>query len=149
MSSLPEKCLIRRATAKDIWAIRKLVFSAMLDPTQIKWQQFWLIECDRAIVACGQLRDFNEVQELGSLVVRKDWRNQGLGTLLTNYLIKEADRPLYLECLGKKLKQFYIRFGFVPVSWQELPQNLKFKFGITLLGKNVLKIPVTVMHHQK
>ncbi len=149
MSSLPKECLIRPATAEDIWAIRKLVFSAMLDPTQVKWQQFYLIDRKDEILACGQLRDFNEAQELGSLVVKSDWRDRGLGTYLTNYLIQRADRPLYLECLGKKLIRFYTRFGFVPVSWQELPQSLKFKFGITLLGKNVLKIPLTVMHHRK
>ena len=149
MSSLPKQCLLRRATAKDIWSIRKLVFSAMLDPTQIKWQQFWLIECNNEIVACGQLRDFKETQELGSLVVKSNWRNKGLATYLTNHLIEQADRPLYLECLGKKLTQFYTRFGFVPVSWQELPQSLKFKFGVTLLGTNILKIPIQFMHHQK
>ena len=149
MSSLPKECLLRRATAKDIWTIRKLVFSAMLDPTQIQWQQFWKIECNGQIVACGQLRDFTDTQELGSLVVKPNWRNRGLGTYLTDRLIQQADRPLYLECLGQKLAQFYSRFGFVPVSWQELPQSLKFKFGITLLGKNVLKIPLRVMHYRK
>ncbi len=149
MSSLPENFLLRRATAKDIWAIRKLVFSAMLDPTQIRWQQFWSIEYDNEIIACGQLRDFTDTQELGSLVVKSTWRDRGLGTYLTKHLIQQADRPLYVECLGKKLAQFYNRLGFIPVSWQELPQSLKFKFGITLLGKNVLKIPLQVMHYQK
>lgn len=88
--SLPAECIIRPACAKDIWSIRKLVLSAKLDPTQLRWQQFWAIECERNLVACGQLRNFSVVQELGSLVVAKSWRSRGLGTYLTTYLIQQA-----------------------------------------------------------
>lgn len=146
--SLPTGCKLRRATVDDLWPIRKLVLSAKLDPTQLRWQQFWVIECDGKIVACGQLRSFQQAQELGSIVVAKSWRNQGLGTILSNHLIQEATQPLYLECLGQKLADFYARLGFVPVSWQELPQSLKFKFGVSQLGKILLRIPVQIMQYQ-
>ncbi len=39
--SLPTNCNLRPATAKDIWQIRRLVFAAKLDPTQLRYQQFW------------------------------------------------------------------------------------------------------------
>ncbi len=148
MLSLPQGCNLRRATAKDIWSIRKLVFSAKLDPTQLRWEQFWVIECDCNIIACGQLRKFSGAQELGSLVVTSAWRGKGLGTYLSQYLIREAIEPLYVECLGKKLAQFYSRLGFVPVAWQELPRSLKFKFGITQLGKIFLGIPMEIMYYK-
>jgi len=77
--SLPDACTLRKATSGDIWSIRYLVFSAKLDPTQIYWQQFWVIECDGKIVACGQLRNFPNAQELGSLVVASAWRGRGFG----------------------------------------------------------------------
>jgi len=146
--SLPSGCVIRRATAKDLWPIRKLVLSAKLDPTQLRWQQFWVIECDGELIACGQLRTFGEVQELGSIVVAKNWRNQGLGTTLSKYLIEQATQPLYLECLGQQLAKFYSRFGFVSVSWKSLPRPLKLKFGLSQLGKMVLRIPVEIMQYQ-
>jgi amino-acid N-acetyltransferase len=146
--SLPPECSIRPATAKDIWAIRKLVLSAKLDPTQLRWSQFWLIECGGKIVACGQLRSFKGAQELGSLVVEKKWRDRGLGSYLTKHLIQQATQPLYLECLGQKLVQFYTRLGFIPVTWQELPQSLKQKFGITQFGAKLLPfISVTLMQY--
>ncbi|MDJ0713138.1 MAG: GNAT family N-acetyltransferase [Prochloraceae cyanobacterium] len=148
MLSLPQGCNLRRATAKDIWSIRKLVFSAKLDPTQLRWEQFWVIECDGNIIACGQLRKFSGAQELGSLVVASAWRGKGLGTYLSQHLIQEAIEPLYVECLGKKLAQFYSRLGFVPVAWQELPRSLKFKFGITQLGKIFLGIPMEIMYYK-
>ncbi|MBD1884955.1 GNAT family N-acetyltransferase [Microcoleus vaginatus] len=146
--SLPSECAIRPASAQDIKSIIKLVWSAKLDPTQLRWEQFWVIECEGKLAACGQLRNFAGAQELGSLVVAKDWRDRGLGSYLTKYLIQQATEPLYLECLGKRLASFYTRFGFVEVSVQELPQSLKFKFGLSQLGKTLFKIPVTIMHYQ-
>ena len=146
--SLPAECIIRPACAKDIWSIRKLVFSAKLDPTQLRWQQFWVIESERNLLACGQLRNFSGVQELGSLVVVKNWRNRGLATYLTTYLIQQATQPLYLECLGNRLEKFYARFGFVPISWEKVPHSLKFKFGVSQLGKKLLRVPVVIMQYQ-
>ncbi len=149
-NSLPPGCILRPATANDIWAIRKLVLSAKLDPTQLRWQQFWVIECDKSLVACGQLRSFPGAQELGSLVVAPAWRGKGLGSYVVKYLIQQATQPLYLECLGKKLVQFYHRFDFVPVDWQNLPSSLKWKFGLTQLASKIVPIiSVTIMNYPK
>jgi amino-acid N-acetyltransferase len=145
MSTLPSGCYLRPASAKDIWVIRQLVLSAKLDPTQLRWQQFSIIECNERVVACGQLRAFAQAQELGSLVVAPDWRGKGLGKYLVKYLIGQATQPLYLECLGKKLAEFYARFGFVAVTWKELPRSLKLKFALSALVAR-LGVPVTFMH---
>ena len=96
-------------------------------------------------MACGQLRNFSGAQELGSLVVTPTWRDRGLGTFLAQHLIQQAIQPLYLECLGKRLEKFYAGLGFVPISWQELPQSLKFKFGLSQLARTLFKVPVTIM----
>jgi len=143
--SLPDACTLRKATSGDIWSIRYLVFSAKLDPTQIYWQQFWVIECDGKIVACGQLRNFPNAQELGSLVVASAWRGRGLGSFLTQYLISCATQPLYLECLGQRLAKFYRRFGFVPIGFQELPRSLQSKFRWSELGRKLHIVPVVFM----
>ncbi|MEH2294360.1 GNAT family N-acetyltransferase [Nostoc sp.] len=161
--SLPSGCILRKATSADKWSIRLLVFSAKLDPTQLNWQQFWVIECDayggqslRNLVACGQLRNFSGAQELGSLVVASAWRGRGLATLLMQQLINTATQPLYLECLGERLAQFYSRFDFVPISFEDLPQftrtrglyTLKGKFRFSQLAKRLLKVPVVFMQYR-
>ena len=202
---LPIGCILRRACAQDIWAIRKLVLSAKLDPTQVRWSQFWVIESEGGVenlspnsrlrlaslslklrsptrrealivppslegkgdrglgfpwtfphdvksqvVACGQLRSFAQAQELGSLVVASAWRNRGLGSFLVQHLIQEATEPLYLECLGSRLAKFYTRFGFVPIAWQELPQSLKWKFGLSQVASKLLpRISVTLMQYRE
>ncbi|NES23557.1 MAG: GNAT family N-acetyltransferase [Symploca sp. SIO3E6] len=143
--SLPAGCILRQATAQDLWPIRKLVLGAKLDPTQLRSQQFWVIEWEGKLVACGQLRNFSGAQELGSLVVTPTWRDRGLGTFLAKHLIQQAQQPLYLECLGKRLEKFYTRLGFVPISWQELPHSLKLKFGLSQLARTLFKIPVIIM----
>jgi amino-acid N-acetyltransferase len=145
--SLPSDCVLRRATSDDIWSIRVLVLTAKLDPTQLIWQQFWVIECDRNVVACGQLRNFDGAQELGSLVVAKAWRHRAFGTILVQHLIQQATQPLYLECLGQSLAEFYNPFGFVAVSFEELPRSLQRKFKISQLGKKLLRVPVVFMYY--
>lgn len=147
--SLPPGCILRAACAKDIWSIRKLVLTAMLDPTQLRWSQFWVIECSGRLVACEQLRSFPDAQELGSLVVATPWRGRGLGTFLTKHLIQQATQPLYLECLGSRLARFYAHLGFAPVSWQDLPRSLRWKFGLSKLATTVLPIPLTIMQYPR
>jgi amino-acid N-acetyltransferase len=129
-------------------AIRRLVLTAMLDPTQLRWSQFWVIEQAGKVIACGQLRNFPDAQELGSVVVKSDFRGQGLGTHLIQSLIQQATQPLYLECLGKGLAQFYTRFGFVPVAWEELPPAMQRKFRLSSFAARVFRLPVAIMQHQ-
>ncbi|VEP16763.1 GCN5-related N-acetyltransferase (fragment) [Hyella patelloides LEGE 07179] len=98
-------------------------------------------------IACGQLRNFTAAQELGSLVVVPQQRGQGIGGYLTLHLIKQATKPLYLECLGEKLADFYSHYGFEVVTWQELPPGLKFKFGLSQVVKTVFRLPVVLMRY--
>jgi amino-acid N-acetyltransferase len=72
-----------------------------------------------------------------------------LGGILTQHLIHQATLPLYLECLGQQLAQFYIRFGFTPVAFDNLPPSLKRKFGISHLGKKLIRIPVVFMQYSQ
>ncbi len=149
-SSLPVNCHIRPAQAADIWPIRRLVLGAKLDPTQLRWQQFWLIaHRDGQILACGQLRTFIDCQELGSLVVRSPWQRQGLGTALTRHLMQQSTAPLYLECLGDGLAAFYQRLGFVPVAVAAVPPGLRRKFGFSAAIARLLRLPLHQMHWPK
>jgi amino-acid N-acetyltransferase len=47
------------------------------------------------------------------------------------------------------LAQFYTRFGFVAIAWQQLPQSLKWKFGVSQLASKLSPlISVTIMQYQ-
>ncbi len=116
-------------------------------PTQLRWQQFWVIESQGDVIACGQLRNFAQAQELGSLVVTPNWRGHGLATLLIQHLITQATEPLYLECLGERLAQFYKRFGFMQIDFENLPKSLQHKFKFSHLARKILRVPVVFMHY--
>lgn len=163
---------LRPATAKDLWLIRWLVLSAWLDPTQLRWQQFWVAESEGTVIACGQLRQFEGAQELGSLVVARRWRCQGIGRHLTEQLIKvafsrkgnnlqgnnltdgkaqtrpEETMPLYVECLGQSLKVFYEKLSFVPVQLAEMPPAMQRKFSFTANIAARLSLPLYQMQYR-
>lgn len=145
-AQLPEGCVLRPARREDAGAIRRLVIGALLDPTQLRWQQFWVIECKSRVIACAQLRTFPEAQELGSLVVAKNWRKRGLGTVLSQHVLQQAKQPLYLECLGDRLAAFYQRLGFVPASWEDLPRSLQRKFGTSKFVAGLLRLPLRILY---
>jgi len=145
LPELPPDCQLRSATAQDLGTLRWLILKARLDPTQLRWQQFWVIEHQHRIIACGQLRYFPDAQELGSLLVVKAWRGQGLGKLLTGYLIRQATKPLYLECVGAWRVSFYRQLGFRPVTVAELPPSLQRKFGRSRQIARLLRIPLAFM----
>lgn len=149
MAELPEGCVLRAAIAKDAWPIRGLVFGAGLDPTQLQWRQFWVVEREGILLACGQLRRFADAQELGSLVVRSGWRRRRLGTLLAEHLIAQAEAPLYLECLGKWRADYFQRLGFEPVDWRALPPDLRRKFGLTQRLARFFRLPLAVMAYDQ
>ncbi|WP_339379200.1 GNAT family N-acetyltransferase [aff. Roholtiella sp. LEGE 12411] len=125
-----------------------MVFKARLDLNQLRWQQFWVIECDGCLVAFGQLRKFQLAQELGSLYVVKKWRKQGLGNFLMQHLISQATQPLYLKCVNHQLVNFYVKKGFVPVEFNDLPSSLKYKFRLSQARKKFLNGFVVFMKYQ-
>ncbi|MEH2173140.1 GNAT family N-acetyltransferase [Nostoc sp.] len=146
--SLPPEYVLRKAKPFDMWLIVFFVFKAKLDPSQLRWQQFWVIECDGHLVAFGQIRNFHLAQELGSLFVAPAWRNCGLGTVLMQHLITQASQPLYLKCLKHQLVNFYIQRGFVSVNFQDLPPSLKSKFRLSQLRKRLTKSFVMFMKYK-
>ena len=144
-NSLLSKCQLRQASPQDIWTIRWLVLGAFLDPTQLKVEQFWVIELEGQIIACGQLRTFEQAQELGSLVVKRTYQNKGLGTHLTQHLIEKSTTTLYVECLGVNLKTFYQKLGFIEVNFDTISSSLPKKFRITKTLAQWFKLPLFVM----
>ncbi|WP_373527851.1 GNAT family N-acetyltransferase [Nostoc sp.] len=146
--SLPHEYVLRKAKPFDIWLILLFMVKARLDATQLKLQQFWIIEYDGRLVAFGQLRNFSFAQELGSLYVVPDCRNQGLGTFLAEHLSTQATQPLYLKCVKKELINFYTKRCFVNVNYEDLPPSLKSKFFLSQVRKRLLKGFVMFMKYE-
>lgn len=93
------------------------------------WANFWVIEQNDRLVACAKLRCYSRYSVLNDLFVVPELRDRGLGSYLIANLGRKATKPLYLTCLPS-LVQFYMRFGFTPISINHLSPLLQFDLGI-------------------
>ncbi len=132
---------IRRATSEDQQLIRTWIFQERLDPTSLSWRQFLVAEVKDQVVGIGQIKVYPGCEELGSLIVKKRFRGQGIGALLIAELEKRAGRPLYLLC-PQHNEGYYLRFGYCPTSWFKAPLILKLKllptYAFRIFGIRVL-----------
>jgi amino-acid N-acetyltransferase len=121
--------IIRRATADDQPAIRRMVRQERLDPTNVKWPNFVVAEQAGTVVGIGQVRPHPAGGELGSLVVREDLRGQGIGGRIIERLLAEETGRVYLECAARMVP-YYERFGFREIDRRDAPGPLRVKSAI-------------------
>lgn len=119
---MDSKIKILKATKKDRWKIRFMVWSACLNPIGLIWRRFVVsLDSSGRVIACGQIKVHRDgSNELSSLVVSPQFRGQGFARSIVEYLIREHSGSLYLICKGK-LAGFYKKFGFRLVNQDELP----------------------------
>ena len=104
---------IRRASAADRGAIRKLIRRARINPFGLHWRCFTLaVNHHGEIIGCGQLKRHRDGStELASLAVSKRWRRMGVGRAVIESLIDSYEGRLWLTCRSE-LIPLYERFGF-------------------------------------
>lgn len=123
---------LREATADDQATIKQMVRQARLDPTSLKWENFLVAEHNGDVVAIGQVKQYPNCEELGSLVTRKAYQGQGIASRIIAALEDRASRPLYLLCAAH-MESYYLRFGYETISWWQAPAFLKLKVAPALI----------------
>jgi len=126
-----EGLTIRPAAAADEALIRRMVRAERLDPTQLRWPNFLIVEVGDTVVGIGQIRQHKACEELGSLVVTADYRQRGVASALIRALEANAGRPLYLMCAGR-MRPFYERFGYYVIGYRETPMPLRLKRALMI-----------------
>lgn len=48
--------IFRKAVADDSQKIKQMIQGKWLNPIGLNWQNFWVIEREQELIACGQLR---------------------------------------------------------------------------------------------
>ena len=89
-------------------------------------RDFFVIEADNKIAACGALEIFTEdLGEVRSLVVDDIWKGKGLGRKLVEQLIHEA-RAIGLKRLMALtyVPEFFHKLGFETVPKDTLPEKV-------------------------
>ncbi len=117
---------IRHAVKQDSWAIRRLVWRVLVNPTGLDWRRFVVAVDDQGnVLGCGQIKPHRDgSRELASIAVQPEFHGQGIGTAVIQRLLAENAPPLYLTCRAH-LGSYYHRFGFETVALDEMPPYFK------------------------
>lgn len=127
---MDKRVSLRPAVEADFPTIKELIRKARINPTRLDWHRFTVAVTRFApsgdekseLVGCVQLKPVpGDLVELASLVVRPDFRGQGLARKLIEHILAEAPRPLYLTCRSG-LREFYEKFGFRALETDEMPR---------------------------
>ncbi|MFL5751931.1 MAG: GNAT family N-acetyltransferase [Bacteroidia bacterium] len=100
---------ISQAQKSDLAGIKKHIAEFRLDDEGLEPSQFLLAKYRNELVGFGRIREYENCSELCSLGVIEPERNKGVGSLLTNHLIKKAKQELYLVCI---IPDFFIPHHF-------------------------------------
>lgn len=114
---------MRRAAAPDADAIRRLVRSERLNPTDLDWRRFVVaVDAAGTLVGAVQMRSHADGSaELGSLVVAAAWRNRGLAACLIDTLLaSHREAPVWM-ITGARFAAHFERWRFAPARAREAP----------------------------
>jgi amino-acid N-acetyltransferase len=79
------------------------------------------VDSNGEVIGCAQVKPHRDGSyELASLVVRPEYRGQGIARLLVEYWIQHHAGDLYLMCRAS-LGGFYQRFGFEIAAEGDVP----------------------------
>lgn len=89
-------------------------------------RDFFVVEDDGKIIACGSLEIFTEILgEVRSLVVHDEYSGKGAGRLLLAEIIREAkDIGLRQLMALTYVPEFFHRFGFITVPKETFPEKV-------------------------
>jgi len=130
-----KQVIIRRATAKDVPAIVRIVngyasqglmLPRSLQETYQRVQRFAVASCDGQVIGCGALHVFWEhLAEVRSLAVAEEWVGEGIGRHIVQHLLDEA-RSLGVSRVFTLTyrRRFFERLGFHVLSKELLPQKI-------------------------
>jgi amino-acid N-acetyltransferase len=142
---------IRRATVLDVSAIHQLISPLIAAGTLIDRPKavlendidtYYLYTRDNLIVACGQLKKFeNGFVEIGCLVVNKDYRSAGRGDAMLGYLERLCllNGCTNVFVLSTQTMEWFVERGFEEAVVEQLPPSRQATYNHARKSKIYLK----------
>jgi amino-acid N-acetyltransferase len=119
---------LRRAAPADAAALERLLADQALPRDGVvEWlDHFWVAEQDGTVVGAAGVELYGDAALLRSVAVDPAWRGSGLGRLLTERALEEAQgagaRDVYL--LTTTAERYFPRLGFACVAREAAPPAL-------------------------
>lgn len=120
---------LRPARESDLESLRQLLQDLALPTLGLDqwWRHFIVAEAGGAIVAVAGLELYQDGALLRSVAVRPEWRGAGLGRLIVDRALAEADRAgrgdVYL--LTTTAERYFPRLGFIVVPRASVPETVQ------------------------
>jgi len=132
---------LRPARAADAVAIKSLIHSVGINPMDLDWRHFLVaVDAQDRVIATGQIKSHKgDVLELASIAVVPEHRGEGLARTVIEHLLKDSPRPLYLTC-RTRLEPLYEKFGFQPITYEEMPRYYQRISKLAAIFKTVTKL---------
>lgn len=116
---------IRQAVALDQVAITRLVHSERLNPHGLVWQNFVVAIRGTALIGAVQMRQHPEgSRELGSLVVSREQRGQGIAGRLIGALLTRHPGPVHVITRDANAVH-YDAWGFERIDTRDAPRTVR------------------------
>ncbi|TIT81302.1 MAG: GNAT family N-acetyltransferase, partial [Mesorhizobium sp.] len=112
-------------TERDQQAICALVHSERLNPSGIDWPNFLVAAMEGRIIGAVQIRKHADgSRELGSLVVAKEARGQGVASRMIDALLASDPNPVWLITAAPNAGA-YSRWGFKQIETRAAPAKVR------------------------
>lgn len=130
---------MRRATAADARAIRRLIWRVGINPLSLDWRRFLVaVDGENRVIGTGQIKPHGDgTREMASIAVAPERQGQGIGKAIIERLLAENEPPLYLTCRAR-MEPYYARFGFRTLRAEEMPPYFRRIFRIASLLRRIL-----------
>lgn len=117
---------LRPATEDDLSTIRHLVRIGQINPVGLNWQRFTVAETlEGRVIGCGQIKPHGDgSEELASIVVHPDWRDQGVARAIIEHFLAVHPGDLYLICRAS-MGPMYEKFDFHSLEVDEMPRYFR------------------------
>lgn len=99
------------ASPDDLNFIRNTIKSLDLDGSDISASQFLLYKTEHKIVGFGRIKNHGDFDEICSLAVLTEYRNQGIARILLKELIHRCRENVYIVSV---IPDLFSKFGFEP-----------------------------------
>ncbi len=119
---------ISKLPADDVVRLELLLSQNQLPTQDCKAlaDHFYGLYQEQQLVAAGGLEPAGRFALLRSVVVQNASRSQGLGALMTEFLLQQAARQGYeaLYLLTESAERYFLKFGFTRVTRDQVPEEI-------------------------